>query len=135
MRSHAAFVVAFALLQACGGSTEATSPTVASVAGTYTLATANGKALPFADPAGNVTVLSGNATLRADKTFSQEQMIQFAPGPPFVPVLTHSEGTFAVTSAGTIEFVTTGGAHLSGTVSANGITMPWGAATFSYLRH
>jgi hypothetical protein len=121
-------IVAAVVLSACGGSD--TAPSLALFAGSYTLTSINGTALP-AKRTDGLTVKSGTLLVNANGAFQfSEETVERS------PAIESADGVCSVTSATTISCKVTalGGDPFTGTLSANTLSLATSDGVKLYTR-
>jgi large exoprotein involved in heme utilization and adhesion len=125
----------FCLAIACGGES-ATQPTVASLAGTWSLHDINGILLPFVLSQAGTTkteMLSDVVTATAAGTYTQVTQLRTTTNGQVTTSSLSDAGTY--TLSGNAVVIRSGdGSTINGTVSANSFTIAAGGVAFEYRR-
>jgi hypothetical protein len=123
-------------LAACGDSP--TEPTAASLAGTWTLQTVNGAAVPATvagSGANRTDVSKGSVVLTAAGSYTQSvDLVTYTSGQPTTNTLGDA-GTFSV-SGSTITFTSSaGGSPQTATVNGSSMSLSFQGSTVVYVKH
>ena len=128
---HLFATFAFALLGACGGGTDTTTPTSTSIKGTWSLQTINGQALPYLAKASPSTELTAEQITFDDISFTLLQTFRITDNGSVSTQSSSGAGTYALTGASIVLTTTAsadgGGRTDPGTVSGNTLTVQTGA--------
>jgi hypothetical protein len=123
------------LLIACGDSP--TDPTAASLAGTWTLQTVNGAAVPFTlvgSGANRTDLTKGSVALSSTGGYTQSvELVTYTSGQPATNTLADA-GTFTIDGS-TITFTSSnGGAAQAATVSGSSMTLAFQGTSVVYVK-
>lgn len=128
--------VALATLAACGGDATVTPPTP--LAGTWTLQSANGSALPFvqsSNSTGKIEIVDDQLVVSSTGTFAEQghQRVTYASPPAVTTGPYVYAGTYSATGA-TVAFLFDGGAAGTATRSGTQLSVVFQTGTFVYSK-
>ena len=130
----ATLTVATFALAACGGGGDAIGPST--IAGTYTLQTVNGNALPavlLEDAGYKLEVLSGSYTLNGDNSYSATASFRETENAVVTPSTESESGTYVVRGS-SVTFTDSDGFQTGGTISGTNLTLAAAGLTIRYSR-
>jgi heat shock protein HslJ len=136
MRRLVSLALALAVV-ACGSDDSSTTPTNSSVAGTWTLQTVNGAALPYtASPAPTkVEILSNTVTATSAGTWTSATQVRTTIGTQAPVTATQNDaGTYTLSGNNVAINSTANGAIGTGTISGNTLTLTQAAGVFVYKK-
>jgi hypothetical protein len=134
MRRLLSFALVFAAI-ACG-SDDSTTPTQSSVAGTWTLQTINGSALPFTLSASpQIELLSYVVTATSNGTWTSSQQTRTTIGTQVTTTTTNDAGTYTLSGNNVAILSNTAGSTAqAGTISGNTLTLTQSGLTFVFQK-
>lgn len=123
------------LLSACGGDSS-TTPTGASIAGTWNLTSVNGASLPFVVQAANpkVEVLSDVLTISAAGTFTQATSIRLTQGTSVTTQNATDAGTYTLNGTAASFRFTSDGSTGTATISGNTLIVADAGMSSTYTK-
>ena len=136
MRRLFAFALVFAAI-ACGSDNTTSVPTNASVAGTWTLQTVNGGALPATlSPAPTkLEILSNSVTATSNGTWTSTAQLRTTIGTQAPVTATQNDaGTYTLSGNNVAINSTANGAVGAGSISGNTLTLTQAAGVFVYKK-
>ena len=129
--------VTLALVIAACGSDSSSAPTNSSVAGTWTLQTVNGSALPYtASPSpAKLEILSNTVTATSAGTWTSTAQIRTTIGTQAPTTATQTDaGTYTLSGNNVAISSTANGVVGAGTISGNTLTLTQAAGVFVYKK-
>ena len=122
---------------ACGSDNSSTTPTNSSVAGTWTLQTVNGGALPYtaSQTPAKVEILSNSVTATSAGTWTSTTQIRTTIGTAAPVTATQTDaGTYTLSGNNVAINSTANGVVGAGTISGNTLTLTQAAGVFVYKK-
>jgi len=133
-RTLAIVCTAAAVFLAGCGSDDSTSPTQASVAGTWNLTTVNGASLPFTIQATpKIEVLSDQLVVSANGTFTESTQTRTTNGTSVTLQTVPDGGTYSLNGTAAT-FIFNDGTTGAGTVTATGLIVAFPGVSLSYQK-